>query len=82
MRINTAAIVGMGALGLLYGEHIQKTAGVGSVSFLMDSERLERYRNAEFRINGTVIEIAKKHGIPVPVNEKFYRIVRKREDLY
>jgi len=31
---------------------------------------------------GTVIEIAKKHGISVPVNEKYYRIVQEMESKY
>ena len=31
MKIQHTAIVGMGALGLLYGQHIQQAAGPGSV---------------------------------------------------
>ena len=50
--INSVAIVGMGALGLMYGEHIQKKNGEGSVSFLLDSQRMTRYQNANFSVNG------------------------------
>lgn len=52
MQIRSVAIVGMGALGLLYGEHIQKAAGTGSVSFLLDRERWNRYQDATFSVNG------------------------------
>ena len=52
MQIRSVAIVGMGALGLLYGDHIQKAAGAGSVSFLLDRERWNRYQDATFSVNG------------------------------
>ena len=55
MEIGTVAIVGMGALGLMYGEHIQKAAGVGSVSYLLDAGRMQRYQAAEFTVNGEKI---------------------------
>ncbi len=54
--INSVAIVGMGALGLMYGQHIQQKAGMGSVSFLLDSQRMVRYQNAEFSVNGEVVQ--------------------------
>lgn len=56
MMIHSVAIVGMGALGLMYGEHIQQKAGVGSVSFLLDSQRMARYQSAEFSVNGKPIQ--------------------------
>lgn len=52
MTINSVAIVGMGALGLMYGDHIQKAKGYGSVSFLLDSDRMKRYQDAKFSVNG------------------------------
>lgn len=51
-KIETVAIVGMGALGLLYGDHIVKTVGQDAVSFVMDKERVEKYQDADFTING------------------------------
>ena len=36
MQINKVSIVGMGALGLLYANHIAKHAGSDTVSFVMD----------------------------------------------
>ena len=52
MKIEHTAIVGMGALGLLYGQHIQNAAGPGSVCFVMDEPRLERHRRDRYTING------------------------------
>lgn len=55
-EINRVAIVGMGALGLLYGERIAAVVGNGNVFFVADEERVNRYQNAVFTINGTVKE--------------------------
>ena len=52
MKIQHTAIVGMGALGLLYGQHIQQAAGPGSVCFVMDAPRLEKHRRDRYTING------------------------------
>lgn len=50
--IKNVSIIGMGALGLLYGNQIQETLGVGSVSFIVDEKRFERYKGREFSICG------------------------------
>lgn len=60
--IRSAAIVGMGALGLMYGEHIQKSAGAENICFLLDSQRMERYSGAEFSVNGEKISFAMVDG--------------------
>lgn len=52
MEIKTVAIVGMGALGLLYGEAIAKACGSEAVRFVMDAERYERHKNDVYMING------------------------------
>ncbi len=41
--IHSAAFIGMGALGILYGHTIAKALGKGSVTFLVDKARKERY---------------------------------------
>lgn len=46
------AIVGMGALGLLYGTHIVKHQGMDAVTYVMDRDRLQKYKDAEFSVNG------------------------------
>ena len=52
MEIKTVAIVGMGALGMLYGEQLNKVLPQGAVRFVMDSERLARHQNDVYSVNG------------------------------
>ncbi len=53
--IKKTAIVGMGALGLLYGEQIQNALGKDAVTFVMDAERFERHKSDVYEINDKVI---------------------------
>lgn len=46
------AIVGMGALGLLYAGQITASLGPDAVSFLADRDRMIRYQETPFSING------------------------------
>lgn len=46
------AIVGMGALGMMYGERIADRLGTESVCFVADEERTRRYRQTDFAVNG------------------------------
>ncbi len=46
------AIVGMGALGLLYGAHIAGQKGTDAVTYVMDRDRVNKYRDRDFYING------------------------------
>ena len=55
--INKVSIIGMGALGLLYGYHIAEHAGYDTVSFILSRERKARYRDKIFTINGKVIDL-------------------------
>ena len=52
MQIKTVAIVGMGALGMLYGEQLQKVLPAGAVRFVMDEERFKRHKNDKYEVNG------------------------------
>ena len=52
MEIKTVAIVGMGALGLLYGEQLNKVLPKGAVRFVMDEERYARHANDKYEVNG------------------------------
>lgn len=49
--IKKTAIVGMGALGMLYANHIISAQGQSAVSFIMDHERLQRYKARNFTFN-------------------------------
>ena len=51
-QIKRTAIIGMGALGLLYGEHIANAGENNAVSFILDDDRFERYKNRRFTCNG------------------------------
>lgn len=52
MEIKSVAIVGMGALGLMYGGQIVKSCGRGAVRFVMDAGRYERHKNDVYTVNG------------------------------
>ncbi len=51
-EIKTVTIVGMGALGLLFGAQIQKKIGRDNMCFLMDKNRKEKYQGQVFTENG------------------------------
>ncbi len=50
--IRHVTIVGMGALGLLLADAIQRNLGHMAVDFLVDDERFERYRKRTSTVNG------------------------------
>ncbi|MFW6676558.1 ketopantoate reductase family protein [Lacrimispora sp. AGF001] len=52
-EIKKTAIIGMGALGMLYASQISSAFGPDSVYFLADQKRIERYQKMTFTINGT-----------------------------
>ena len=51
MKINTCAIIGMGALGLLFASKISENIGNDAVCFVVDEERYARYQGRHFTIN-------------------------------
>lgn len=57
--IETVHIVGMGALGLLYGDIIQRHLGSDAVTFIMDPARCEKYKNKTYLINGVDTQFRK-----------------------
>ncbi len=50
--INHVTVIGMGALGLLYGDFFLEKLGAGSVTFLADPKRAEKYNGQEMFCNG------------------------------
>ncbi len=50
--IQSTAIIGMGALGLLYADRIVKKRGKNGVTFVLDKDRMQKYKDVEFSING------------------------------
>ncbi len=52
MEIKNTAIVGAGALGVMFGSHIARTLGRDRVVFVADEERIARYRAEGIYCNG------------------------------
>ena len=57
--IETVHIIGLGALGMLYGSVIEANLGPGHVSFVMDAARYDRHRNEEYKINKEPVSFLK-----------------------
>lgn len=51
-EMQSTAIIGMGALGMLYASQIQDTLGPDAVTFVAEPERAARYRTMTFSVNG------------------------------
>ena len=54
--IQTVHIVGMGALGLLFGDPIARNLGGGQPRYVMDAERRRRHSGETYSINGRPVE--------------------------
>ena len=52
MKIEKVAIVGRGALGILYGAHFTEKLGKQAVSFVAGEDRIERYMSSQPVCNG------------------------------
>ena len=66
-RIETVTVIGMGALGTLYGRTLQKTLGIENVCFLMDEDRLSQALRHPVLVNGSEEEfrrIGPKDAVP------------------
>ena len=59
-KIENAAVIGMGALGMLYGSRLMTTLGRDNVKFLMDSGRLKRHSRDTYTVNGTTVSFTKE----------------------
>lgn len=57
MRINHAAIIGKGAVGLMYGSLIARNIGPQAIQFAMDDARFLRHAHEKPLINGTPCQI-------------------------
>jgi 2-dehydropantoate 2-reductase len=52
VRIKTAAIVGLGALGILYGHRMNKTLLAGTLKIVADQRRIKQYKSKGVYCNG------------------------------
>lgn len=51
-EINTVSIIGLGALGILFGNQISKNIPKGSLRIIADKDRITRYRRDKIYSNG------------------------------
>lgn len=51
-EINKVSIIGLGALGILFGSHMLKRMPEGSLRIIADNQRIERYKNEGIYCNG------------------------------
>ena len=58
-RIENVHIIGMGALGMLYGSMIAKNIGSEHVAYIMDAARYERYKSDDNKVNGVPVKFEK-----------------------
>lgn len=56
-EIQSVGVVGMGALGMLFGNILTQALGPGAVHFLMDDERYERHKKDTYTINGRAVSL-------------------------
>lgn len=56
MRINKIALIGAGALGVLYGNRLTEAFGNERVYFIADHERAARYQKKPFTCNGKICD--------------------------
>ncbi|MEH7502810.1 ketopantoate reductase family protein [Neobacillus drentensis] len=52
MEIKKVSIIGLGALGILFGHHLSKKMPKANLRFIADRERIERYENDHVYCNG------------------------------
>lgn len=55
-ELTKVSIIGMGALGLLYGSHIVKHLGMEAVDYIMENSRFKKYENQMFYCNDKEIK--------------------------
>jgi 2-dehydropantoate 2-reductase len=65
--MKNVAIVGMGALGLLFGGEIVENLKDGHAAFVMDAERAARHRSDSYSINGRSVTY------PIETTEEFLK---------
>lgn len=57
MHIDTVAIVGRGAVGLMYGSIMAEHLGADAVVFAMDDERFRRHAGEQVTVNGAPLAV-------------------------
>jgi len=60
--IKTVNIIGLGALGMMYGSCMANGIGFENVNYIMDRARYDKYKDQEYKCNGVVTEF---HMVPL-----------------
>ncbi len=55
--IETTAIIGVGALGMLFGNQLISNLGPDHISYVADDDRIKKYENSSFTINGNKVTL-------------------------
>ena len=74
-RIENVAIIGMGSLGLMFGQGMHRALGDEHFSFVMDQARKEKYSKAKYTINDKPV------AFPMRTIDDFNRALVERPDL-
>ena len=77
--LNKITIVGLGAMGILFGDLAVKNLGPDRVCFLANGDRLERYRREGARCNGETCEFRFSDGSDGPAELLIFAV--KAPDL-
>jgi 2-dehydropantoate 2-reductase len=56
MEIKKVSIIGLGALGILFGNHLAKKMSKEDVRFIADKDRIEKYKKEHVYCNGEVCD--------------------------
>ena len=62
------------------GESVHKWSPAGKCSMLQDVEAHRLTEVASF--SGKLVELGKKYGVPTPINETLYALIRAKEAMY
>ena len=69
MRCERISIIGMGALGILYGDFFARALGWDKVTFLAEGERFKRYQTQNVTCNGRPCPFRVVNGEEQPAEE-------------
>ena len=80
-KIQTACIIGMGALGMLFGKRIYESLGEKRFCFLMDEARRDRFLKNGFLINGESVSFPVETQESLPFTPDLVIIATKENGL-
>jgi 2-dehydropantoate 2-reductase len=62
MEINKISIIGLGALGIMFGSYIKDKVPQGALRIIADEERIRRYKNQGIYCNGKICDFTYLSG--------------------